>query len=519
MKKILSLFLVLSVVFTTMAITAPVSSAASGADVPIIHVCGYGAVLVKDNPDGTKEQIYPLKVENSYIEEKAKEILPVFAKAFVTQKWDDFCDALVDTLVPVFEPVALDSNGEATNNTRADWTWNRKTLKNHKRADGTYSPTAYKFHYDWRLDPLVIADSLHKYIEDVLYVTGAEKVVLYGRCLGSNVVAAYMQKYNGENVQEVIHYASSVNGAPMLSKIFTGEVYLDADGVDRFFYDYDLGLGELYTELIQSLITLMNKNYSLDITCWAVNNVMKDIYLDIFPEILIKGFGTFPSYWSMVSVEDYEKAKETVFYDSDLNEYKGLVEKIENYRNNVQLKFDEITKSHIEQGIEFSNIVKYGYQIAPVTVDVDKLSDGIVFVDGSSFGATASEFNKTLPKDYIDNAVKNGDGKFISPDKQIDASTCISPDTTWFIKNMEHNYFPDSMNSLVSEIVNNDGYTVNSDTAYPQFMVYDYETDSYSPMTTDNCNTTDRWDVTFFEALAKFFRNLFKVIKQLVSSV
>ena len=516
MKKILSLFLALTIIFTALVIAAPVSSAASGANIPVIHVCGYGAVLVKDNPDGTKEQIYPLKVEDSYIEEKAKEILPIFAKAFFTQKWDDFCDAMVDTLVPVFEPVALDSNGEATNNTRADWTWNRKTLKNYKRADGTYSPTAYKFHYDWRLDPLVIADSLHQYIEDVLYVTGAEKVALYGRCLGSNVVAAYMQKYNGENVQEVIHYASSINGAPMLSQVFTGEIFLDTDSVDRFFYDYDLGLGDCYTELMQSLLTLMNKNYSLDITCWAVNNVMKDIYLDIFPEILINGFGTFPSYWSMVCVDDFEKAKETVFYGSDLNEYKGLIDKIENYRDTVQLKFDEITRSHIEQGIEFSNIVKYGYQIAPVTDKSDKLSDGIVFTDDSSFGATTSKLNETLSEEYINAAVKNGNLKYISPDKQIDASTCISPDTTWFIKNLEHNYFPESMNALVSEIVNNDNFNVNSNEAYPQFMVYD--NDTYSPMTNDNCNTTERWNVTFFEALSKFFKNLFRIIKQLISA-
>ncbi len=518
MKKCISLLLTLTIVIITCAVITPVSSA-SGADIPVIHVCGYGAVLVKDNSDGTKEQIYPLKVEDSFIEEKAKEILPVFAKAFFTQKWDKFCDVLVDTLLSVFEPIALNNNGEADNNTRADWTWNVKTLRNYMNSEGKYSPTAYKFHYDWRLDPLVIADTLHKYIEDVLTVTGAEKVALYGRCLGSNVVAAYMQKYNGENVQEVIHYASSLYGADQCSKAFTGELYLDADSIERFAYDYDLGLGEYYTELVTSLVTLMNKTYSLDITCWAVNNVVEDIYLDIFPEILINSFGTFPSYWSMVTAEDYDRAMDTVFYGSDINEYKGLVEKIENYRTVVLNNFEETSATLAEQGIEYSNIVKYGVQLLPLTDNSSQLADGTVTVKESSFGATVSDVTDVLSDDYIENANKNGTVKFISPDNQIDASTCLFPETTWFIKNLEHNYFPESMNALVSEIVNNDNFTVESDSDYPQYLVYYCESDMFTAMTKENCNTTDHWDVTFLDALSKFFKNLFEIIKQLFASM
>ncbi len=516
MKKLLSVFLALVLVSSACLTVAPVSSAASaGADIPVIHVCGYGAVLVKDNSDGTKTQIYPLKIENSFIEEKAKEILPVFAKAFFTQKWDNFCDELVDTLVPVFEPIKLDNNGEATNNTRADWTWNRKTLKNYKNKDGKYNPTAYKFHYDWRLDPLVIADSLHQYIEDILYVTGAEKVALYGRCLGSNVVAAYMQKYDGENVQEVIHYASSMYGADQCSKAFTGEMYFDADSVERFAYDYDLGLGDYYTELLQSLATLMNKNYSLDITCWAVNNVMKDIYLDIFPEILINSFGTFPAYWSMVSAEDFDRAMETVFYGSDKNDYAGLINKIENYRKNVFEEFENFSLAQAERGIEFSNIVKYGIQLLPLTANSVELADGTVTVKLSSFGATASHADGKLSDDYINNSAS----WYISPDKQIDASTCISPDTTWFIKNLEHNNFPDCVSDLVSEIVNNNNFTVKSNPDYPQYLVYDKEMNSILPMTEENMNTTERWNVTFFDALVRFFDYLFKVLKQIFAAL
>ncbi len=327
-----------------------------------------------------------------------------------------------------------------------------------------------------------------------------------------------MCKYDGEYVQEIIHYASSAYGATQCSKAFTGELYLDADGIDRFIYELDLGLGDTYTQLLQSFVTLLNKTYGLDIACWAVNNVVKDIYLDIFPEVMISSYGTFPSYWSMVSLEDYDRAMETVFYGSDKNEYAGLIEKVENYHNNVRLKFEDTVKSQKEKGIEFSNIVKYGIQTVPVTKNSYELSDRTVTVRESSFGATTVPVTETFSYEYIDKAIANSTVKYISPDKQIDASTCLSPDTTWFIKNLVHNYFPDCVNELVIEIVNNDNFTVDSSEKYPQYLVYDEETETISPMTEENLNTTEKWNVSYFEALRIFFEKLFDIIKEKIAS-
>lgn len=216
-------------------------------------------------------------------------------------------------------------------------------------------------------------------------------------------------------------------------------------------------------------------------------------------------------------MNDYDRAMETVFYGSDLNEYAGLIEKVENYHENVQLKFAESTKAQAERGIEFSNIVKYGKQSIPVTENSNDLSDALVTVEESSFGATAVKVGETFSEEYIDNAVVNSTAKYISPDKQIDASTCLSPDTTWFVKNLQHKEFPECMNGLVSNIVNNEGYNVFSDNEYPQYLVYDKETDSMSAMTAGNYNTTVRWEVTFFDALKKFLSSVVKVVNVLMA--
>lgn len=516
MRKLVAFILSFATLVTGVFCFAPVTFASvDGADIPVVHVVGTGEEIFRKDENGNIEQLFPLQIPDGYIEEKAEIFLPVFAEAFFTQQWDEFSDVLYECVIPILSKPALDKNGEVSDGSYISWSWSRETLAD-KKNNGKYGVTEYIFEYDWRLSPLTIADTLHEYIEDVMYVTGAEEVALYGRCLGSNIVAAYMQKYDGEHVSEVIHYASALYGATQCSKLFTGELYLHPDGINRYIYDVELELDLYITEFIQAFVTLLNKTYGLDVVSWAVENVLEDIYLDIFPRILIESYATYPGYWSMVSVDDFDKAMETVFYGSDREEYKGLIEKIETYRNTVQLVFEDTVKAQEEKGIEFSNIVKYGMQSIPITKNSDDLSDGLVTVYESGFGATATLTDKTFSNEYMIRAIENQTARYISPDLQIDASTCLSPDTTWFIKNLFHKDFPSCVNGLVSDIVNNEGFTVDSSDEYPQYLVYDEENNTISPMTSTNMNTTERWTVTFFEALLKFLKNLFQIVKNLL---
>ena len=258
MKKIIS-FILAAVILSTAVVCVLPSAIASedGTTTPIVHVVGTGTPILRYNEAGEREAVYPLQIPDGYIEEKAEIFLPVFADAFFTQEWDEFCDVLYECVSPIFNQMSLDKNGNATDGSFVDWDWSKEELANHN--DGLYSATEFKFHYDWRLDPFVTADTLHQYIEDVMEATGSDKVALYGRCLGSNMVAAYMKKYDGEHVSEVIHYASAAYGATQCSKMFTGELFLHADGIERFIYDTDLGLEEYITDLVESLVTLMNK--------------------------------------------------------------------------------------------------------------------------------------------------------------------------------------------------------------------------------------------------------------------
>ena len=53
---------------------------------------------------------------------------------------------------------------------------------------------------------------------------------------------------------------------------------------------------------------------------------------------------------------------------------------------------------------------------------------------------------------------------------------------------------------------------------YPQYMVYDDETQTISPMTAENCDTTARYRQTFFEALRRFWKAVIALIRRQIES-
>ncbi len=515
-KRLVSIVLTLAIILATFAFSASTSAAdAPGTDIPLIYVVGTGAHLIADNPDGTTRKIFPLQLPENFIMDTVKENIDVFAKAVITQEWDEFCDVVYNIMSPLYADLMLDKNGNPRDNSRVDVSSIDRI--NPAKTNGKYETEQFRFYYDWRIDPYVTAEKLHDYIEAVLTATGEKEVALLGRCLGDCITAAYMEKYDGEYIADYISYASAVNGAEFCSKAFCGEIYLDADGIERFVYDLELATDSNTNELIQSFVTVLNETYGLDFLAWSVNNVYPDIYLKIVPRLLRDMYGNFPAYWAMVSDEDYEKAKETVFYGADADKYANFINIIDNYHYNVQVKLPELWTEFRANGINMANVTKYGYQSIPIIEDADVLSEDFCTVSKASLGATTSTIDTVLSDEYIAEAKANGTDRYISPDRQIDASTCVLPDTTWFIKNMKHANFPETINRLFDKIINIDGFNVLSDANYPQFLVYDDETSEIYPMTSDNMNTTERYNPDFFEALKKILEFLFNLIRNSIA--
>lgn len=512
-KKALSI--ILACVITVSAPAAAISSALVESSVPTVYIAGQGYGLFKEKGNPGSEQIYPLKFDTKYITDTIEKLNPVFAEAVVTGDYTEYCNVICDAVEPIFAEIRFDNNGEPKDNSGVGWSWSRETLAD-TGNNGEYGLFDYNFLYDWRLDPYVVASQLSEYINAVREVTGSDKVNVVSRCLGCNIATAYLQKFGGSCINKFVVYAGVIEGAASCSKPFSGQISLNADGAERFAYDY-FSSDELIYSFIKSSLSLLNKTYGLELALTMVEQIYNKVKADIVPRLLLMTYATFPSYWSMVSDADYDTAKQLVFGKDSDNSYALLIQKADRYHYNVKLKARMILSEKKELGTGIAIISKYGYQMAPVTPDSTEIADSVVELSASSLGATTSQLDKALSRSYIRKAAAAGTDKYISPDKQVDASTCAFPDNTWIIKGIKHSNFPSCIDDLIVTYLRHGGdMSINDYEQYPQYLVYDEANASIGAMQEDNSDVS-RWNKdNLLGILARFIPQLIEVIRNYV---
>ena len=136
--------------------------------------------------------------------------------------------------------------------------------------------------------------------------------------------------------------------------------------------------------------------------------------------------------------------------------------------------------------------------------------------------------NETLSDKYINQRVAEGKGKYISPDKLIDASTCLFPDTTWFIGNRSHPYTPDWADDHMARFFQTDGMTVDTFEDAPQFLLYigdefddDTTPDQVVPLTVENADDTLAFDTDtdFGSGFSVFYAKVIAFLGKVVNWV
>ena len=517
MKQFLAFFLCF------LMLTAIVSPAASATSVttntPVVFIRGASRNLYEsDNVISEETKIYPLEADiGQVVSDALKPCLEDLAKGLITDNYDDYCDELYNSAAPLYENVILDKNGEASDGSGDG---QKVETMSAPRKNGNYGLWDYDFGFDLRLSPLDIADDLKIYIERVYKAAGNKKVSLVGRCYGGNVISAYLAKYEShaeQYVESVVMYISSTLGVDMIGALFAGELYLDADNVDRFieYVANDMGVIEdpTLSSLITALVDLLNYAKVLGLGTDALQYIIDNVKDNLVPRLALASYGTFPSYWSMVPAEYYEKARNNVFAGQE-DDYAGMIKKLDDYHYNVQLTCEEVMKRLESKGVAMTIVTKYDLPIVPVYKGAGVQGDFIAETADISFGATCAKLNSTLSENYINSLA---DTRFLSPDHKIDASTCLFPEKTWFLKNLFHFEFPEAANYLLREIVNSKGQmTVFDNESYPQYLDYNIEADQLTPVTgldpeePEKGSGEERFSIfiRFFTAILNFFTKL-----------
>ena len=483
----------------------------SRSQIPVIRILGDGEPLYNKE----QEKIFHIRSmtsgalssddeDSDLLSSVANILLPFLVDGLLKDEWDAYYENLQKEISEIFSEIILDPNGEVTNGSGISEARKKEMAddlkQDFKKTRGYYQINDYRFWYDWRLDPIYTADRLHEHIQKVKTVTGCPKVSIMASCLGTIVTTAYITKYGTDDLHGVGFTGSVSGGAEALSEAISGKFDINGYAISRTLIDSDY-IGEFNVDkFVTSSIELLT---AVGVFDYLEDGVKETLYAKLVEGVTsalaLSTLFSFPNYWAAVSPEDYDAAMLHVFGPKGSEKrktYAGLIEKIENYNNTVRKNYDATIRSIGKNGVLFGAVSKYGFQILPICKSYDVVSDQFVSVNHSSFGAKTSKLHNTLTDDYIQSRVEAGFADYISPDKKVDASTCAYPESTWFMKNVSHSEYTTFERKLLYDVITADKQIKCGDVVdglrYSRFLVYDYETDIMTTMTTENCNT-ENW--------------------------
>ncbi|MDR2647748.1 MAG: hypothetical protein LBB67_06475 [Oscillospiraceae bacterium] len=383
--------------------------------------------------------------------------------------FDAVADIVADYVNQLFGPIAYDSNGNSLQELNGDINGNKKEV--------TLRRDEYTFDYDWREDPLISAERLHLFIQEVKRASSAEKVNLCVRSGSGTVGLAYLKEYLDEGDLAGMFFSTSLhNGSAVFGELVTKNLSIDADALANTSVLKEMSLQSGELDQIWDLLKALNDVGLLSPVMGTASVLLRAVLMDrLYEKAIIPSVLTIPVFWAYVPDEYYEKGIETCFGE-DREKYAGLIAKLDNYHNNVAKNADNILKEASEV-MRIGLLSAFGAPQFPLGSKSKQQGDIIIGTAYSSCGATVSNVGETLKSGLFGLAPytqKVQDGhNHISPDNTIDASTCLLPETTWFVSGMMHFEIADSSNhNMIRWFFRaEETPTVFTDTErYPQFM-------------------------------------------------
>ncbi len=316
----------------------------------------------------------------------------------------------------------------------------------------------YYFNYDWRMNPLDIADEIKETVDRAMKDHGCNKVNIINASMGGVMTVAYLTKYGFDNINRLVFLSSTWCGTYVTSDLLQGAVNVDADNLFAFLSN--LNDNFLYKGLMKALkFTGVFKGLSSLAMKFVENN--KD---QVYDEMLSPIFGNMLSVWALILPEDYNACLEYMFERPGLTEKRAdFIAKTAELQEMMKNR-DSMIKQAAENGVEVAVAATYNSPVAPVYARSYVNGDQALETPLMSGHATIAPYGKTLD-------VK--ESQYVSPDKVCDTSTALYPDSTWLIKNAPHvsgSYGTDYAKFVVW-LITADKPDIKSNPDYPAFMM------------------------------------------------
>lgn len=488
-KKVLCITLAL--MLAGLALMAPVAAAT---DVPLIVVQGFAAIPLVKNA-GTEQEVQVFPPENLATDGNVAKLTTALITGFIEYgangaNWDSFGKRVLPIVKDMLADIAYNTDGTPVNDNVTHETYDepmssyteeeKKTIFTAfglKYAEQYNEDLVYAFGYDWRQSPIDCADQLNDFISYVKARTGSNKVNVVAISQGSAVTLAYLAQYGGSDINNLVFASPAWQGTSLAGDAFTGNIDIDVYAFENFMVG--MSDGSATTHIMAVILSSFATSEEFTEEWFLIlEKAIEGMEPRIYSDIIVPMLAGMPGLWCLVPNDYYSDAKAFLFpdgVDADLEA------KIDAY-NEIQTNAKQVIEDAEATGMKFAIVCGYNRQIAPINDNLNT-SDMVVDTKYASGGATCADY-LTAFSDWDfggKGAYKQAkpDGHYhISWDYKVDASTCMFPEQTWFIKNLQHvaygTYEGDGTCDIVMWLLSmKKQHTVFTDKEnYPQFSLY-----------------------------------------------
>ncbi len=430
----------------------------------IIPGIGHSRVELVDDVGNSKGYCFPPEIETSAF---VKGVLPCVLKMCITRNTEKYTPELKEACGNILGMLELNCEGKPKALQRVE-SYNYPLSQfsdSFKRyiyacvplmdlADVIGEDHLYFYAFNSFGQPYESAEGLHRFIQTVKAQTGHDKVNLIAISLGGCVSVAYLDSYAHKgDVHRIINFVPAINGTQFLADIIDNKLDLDRP----------MELFELFTN-----------HSTAEKICGYLDKIPKKVYyavlgtvIEILRERLILNCANM---WGTIPKEKYPELRDKYLKGAKYSILRAKADRL----HRAHLNYEANVKKAMKTGTQFFDICGYGRKLIALSPSDTVSSDGVIDTYGASAFAHVAPLGETFPEDYKQHnkACTRKKHNHISPDRTVDASAGLFPETTWYFKDQFHDAiaYNDVALKLCREILTNDDFVdVHSDPRFPQF--------------------------------------------------
>lgn len=320
----------------------------------------------------------------------------------------------------------------------------------------------YFFAYNSFGNHVDAVNELYAFIQTVKAETGHSKVNIVPISMGGSIANGLLEYYPEvmNDLNKVVYIVPALNGSTIVGDALAKDVtFFDAD------YLYNGFLETLMDESDARLVEVLLRIFPDEVLMNVLSNVVDVLAEEVFAKNT--------SMWALTPKEYYPELSKKYLSSPERAQLKAQTDK---YYQAQLHSLDNIQKL-VDNGVQVFNLVDYDYPLYQIGNSCnDENGDGIIQLSSTSMGAYAAKVGETLPDGYVQAGTycSDPDHNHISPDRVVDASTGLLPDTTFYFDGQDHEKTArnDIIIKLATKLLATNEITdVYSSPDFPQFNV------------------------------------------------